>query len=395
MLLLTAVILILINFYNISLVFYDPGHTITLQSPSQELPNYPFMPDAEVKNIILFIADGMGISHLAATRLHYFGPDGKLHIERMPVTGFVNTHTIDDLITDSAASATALATGVKTKSKRISMDADDVSRMTILEAARDAGLWTGLVTSTELTDATPAAFASHVRTRKSHDEIALQLIDSKVNVLLGEGSYFFPQTHAASKRDDDIDVVAQAKNAGYMFVDNETELKNTSADYLLGLFSNITRDRYEVQLETATSTPSLAELTQKAIALLSRRENGFFLMVEEEGADSGSHVNRADYILHYLKQFDDAVKMGLDFAMQDRQTLVIVTADHETGGLNIVKGSRKSKHMEFTWVTDDHTAQPVPLFAFGPQAMRFTGLKDNTDLPKIMAELLRLHAFPR
>ena len=125
-------------------------------------------------------------------------------------------------------------------------------------------------------------------------------------------------------------------------------------------------------------------------------------MVEEEGTDKGGHVNREDYFLHYLKNLDESVKVALDFALQDRKTLVLVTSDHETGGMNIVQGSFRNRreefrrgYLEFTWDTDGHTAQPVPLFAFGPQAIRFTGLKDNTEIPKIMADLLRLDKFPR
>jgi alkaline phosphatase len=396
-----GVFLVFYNF-NFSVVFYDPGQAITIHRPSDSREPLPLVPDSDVKNVIFVVGDGMGVSQLAAARIHYAGPDGRLNIERMPVTGLLTTHAVGNLITDSAASATAMAAGIKTRNSMVGVDSTGHPRPTILEVARDAGFATGIVTSTELTDATPAAFASHVPKRKMQSEIALQLVQSKVNVLLGAGAHFYPKPDARSKRKDDADPIAVAKGNGYRVIETRADLLEADAELLLGIFEGILTDRMEPGINPNPNAPSLRELTRKAIEILSRNETGFFLVVEEEGTDKGGHANREDYFLHSLKSLDNAVTEALDFAQRDGRTLVIVTADHETGGMNIVQGAFKNRrpefrrrYLEFTWATDGHTAQPVPLFAFGPHAIRFTGLKDNTEVPKILADLLELENFPR
>ncbi len=380
---------------NTSLVYYKPGERLAIGASAAKSTPLPLLPDNQVRNVILFIGDGMGLSHLTAARINLLGPDGRFHLERMPVTGLVATHAADDLITDSAAAGTALATGVKTTNGSIAIDANGQGHPTILEAARDAGLSTGLVTTTSLADATPAVFASHVRSRGMKAEIALQMLRARVNVLFGEGEYFYPKTDPRSERKDAENPLALAKELGYMIIDNKEDLPNAEANLLLGLFEDLTTDRMKPEKQSPAHTPSLAELTDKALALLSRNEKGFFLMVEAEGVDHGSHVNRPDYFIAHLKNFDAAVKAGIDFAQQDGRTLVLVTADHETGGLNIIGGSPVGGQFEVAWATDRHTGQPVPLFAFGPHALRFTGLKDNTEIPKIVAELLKLDHFSK
>jgi alkaline phosphatase len=380
---------------NTSLVYYDSGKTLTIGTPTAKATSLPLLPDQPIRNIILFIGDGMGLSHLTAARINSFGPDGRFHLDHMPVTGLVTTHAVDNLITDSAAAGTALATGVKTTNGSIGVDSSGASHPTILETARDAGLSTGLVTTTYITDATPATFAAHVRSRAMKDEIALQLLYARVNVLFGEGDHFYPPTDARSARKDGENPLALAKELGYAIVENKGALDSTKANFLLGLFPDLTTDRMKPELHSPPQTPSLAELTAKAIKILNRNEKGFFLMVEEEGVDMGSHVNRDDYFIHHLNRLDEAVKVGLDFAARDERTLVLLTADHETGGVNVIGGVKRKKKVKLSWATDRHTGQPVPLFAFGPHALRFTGLKDNTEIPKIMAELLRLEAFPK
>jgi alkaline phosphatase len=380
---------------NTSLVYYDSGKTLTIGANAAKAASLPLLADAKVRNVILFIGDGMGLSHLTAARINLLGPNGRFYLDNMPVTGLVTTHAVDDLITDSAAAGTALASGVKTTNGSVGVDANGKSHPTILEAARDAGLSTGLVTTTHLTDATPAVFAAHVRSRSMKDEIALQLLRARVNVLFGEGEFFYPKTDPRSARKDGENPLALARELGYALIEKKSDLAGAVADFLLGLFEDLTTDRMKPALQSKKNPPSLAELTAKALEILSRNEKGFFLMVEAEGVDMGSHANRVDYFIHHMQNFDEAVKTGLDFALRDQHTLVLVTADHETGGLNIIGGSQADKQFELAWATDRHTGQPVPLFAFGPHAMRFTGLKDNTEIPKLVAELMELDNFPR
>jgi alkaline phosphatase len=402
LLLATAGAFLILYYFNTSFVFYRPGEVTSIHTPAIYRAPLPMLPDRRVKNVIVFIGDGMGVGQLAAARIHFVGPDGRLNIERMPVTGLVATHSVGNLLTDSAAGATALATGVKTHNKMVGVDPEGVRQLTVLEAARDQGMATGLVTSTELTDATPAAFASHVSRRKKESEIAVQLVQSRVNVLLGQGAYFFPRRDPRSLRDDALDPIALARERGYVVVESENALDTVASEYVLGLFEDVLTDRMDPEIRPGADSPDLAELTTKAIELLRRDPDGFFLVVEEEGPDKGGHVNREDYVLHYLRELDEAVAAALQFALQDQQTLVLVTADHETGGMRIVMGGLRARndefrrgYMEMAWSTDGHSGEPVPLFAFGPHAVRFTGFKDNTEIPKILAELLRLDGFAR
>jgi alkaline phosphatase len=363
-------------------VSYQPGAV-------QEITPYPLLPDTSIRNVILFIGDGMGINQIAVARTMLFGPNGRLHLERLPVTGLVSTHTADELITKSDAGATALASGVKTRNGMIGMTPDSVKMLTIMEAARDRGLSTGLITSSIITDATPAAFAAHVPARNMHGDIAVQLLDNRIDILLaGYKGYFIPKSQEGSARTDELDLIARAKNEGYAFVETKEEFAAVKSDRLLGLFP-------PSSYFTDHADPSLAELTEKAVETLNRNPHGFFLMVEQENIDEGSHENELEYMAGQLKLFDDAVKVGIDFALQDKQTLVLVLADHETGGLQIDGGRINDNSIRVVWTTTSHTGQPIALFGFGPQVLRFTGLKDNTEIPKILAGLLSIDSFPR
>lgn len=349
----------------------------------------PLIPDVDVKNIVFLIGDGMGLSQVAAARIKSVGADGRLHMERMPVTGLLNTHSADKLITDSGASATALATGYKTNNRMISVSPDGRKLLTILEAAKDIGMATGLVATSTITHATPAAFASQVEERRDEDIIASQMLKNRVNVLLGGGkSFFLPQAVPGSKRRDERNLIEEAKRQGYQFVQTKEELKTAEGNYLLGLFQL-------GALTTNPPEPTLAELTQKAIELLSRDEDGFFVMVEGSQIDWACHDNDPEETIRQTLLFDEAVKVALDFAVKCGHTLVVVTADHECGGMGINAGTLCGKRLDIGWTSRGHTGVPVPIYAFGPGKEQFTGLHDNTDIPKIFARLLGITSFPR
>ncbi|MBD3290922.1 alkaline phosphatase [candidate division KSB1 bacterium] len=342
----------------------------------------------DVRNIILFIGDGMGFTQIATSRIAEYGPDGHLTMEKMPVTGIMKVHSKNSLITDSAASATAMATGYKTNNKMISMLPDSTRLKTVLEAAQIQGMATGLVATSSITHATPAVFASHSYSRYEHENIAEQMLATKVNVLLGGGKkYFLPDKVPDGVRKDNVNLIEQAQSNGYDFVDTRDALLNATADSLLGLFK-------PEAMDNIPNEPSLAEMTQQALKILSRNKNGFFLMVEGSQIDWAGHDNDLQYSLREMHSFDEAVKAGLEFAMQDEHTLVIVTADHETGGMNITDGDITNRGLEIKWMSGSHTGGPVPIFAFGPQALNFTGLIDNTDVAKIFGKLLNLEDFP-
>lgn len=343
---------------------------------------------SKVKNIIFYIGDGMGINQVTASRIKSVGANGHLWLDKFQVTGLVKVHSLDNLITDSAASATAMSTGYKTKNRMIACLPDSTMVKTVLEAAKDQDLSTGLIATSSITHATPACFATHVLQRNYHEEIARQLIFSGTDVLLGGGRQFFlPQDDTVSARTNGLNLVQKAESNGYVYVENKEQLMNVDNPKVLGLFQ-------EDELKFEAGEPSLADMTRKAVEILSKNKNGFFLMVEGSQIDWAGHENDFNKLLQRMLSFDKAVGVGVQFAKEHRNTLVVVTADHETGGLNIVGGPVDGDDLEISWQCGHHTGQMVPLFAEGPGAFEFTGVLDNTDIPKIFAKLLGLRNFP-
>jgi len=381
-------VLKVIRFFFILVVTYGFVTNNLLRAAKEAL--YPlFPPNSQVENIIFLIGDGMGLTQIASARIKNYGGDGKLNIERMPVTGLINTHSAKELITDSGAAGTALATGYKTNNGMISVSPDGKKLLTILEACRDRGMSTGLVVTSTITHATPAVFASHVISRNDEATIASKLLENKVNVLLGGGKMFFlPESESGSGRQDERALLEEAKKIGYSFIQTRKELKEARGNYLLGLF----------QLEHLTTNspePSLAEMTEKAIELLSKNRKGFFLMVEGSQIDWACHDNDSGNTIRQTLLFDEGVKVTLDFALENKRTLVVVTADHECGGMGINAGSMGGNSLSIGWTTEGHTGVPVPVYAFGPQAERFMGLHDNTEVPRFFAQQLGIESFPR
>lgn len=341
------------------------------------------------RNIILFIGDGMGLAQVTAARISLGHPNASLAMDSMRYAALVKTHSADvegssGVITDSAAAATAMATGHKTKNGMLGVLPDGRSVRSILEAARSQGRSTGLVTTVTITHATPAGFAAKVASRGDEAEIAVQLLERRVDVLLGGGEAFFlPQSAAGSKRKDDRNLLDEARAAGYRVVRTREELAGATDGRILGLF-------HPSYLQGSAAEPSLAEMTQAALRVLSRNRKGFFLMVEGGQIDGACHANDAPAAVKQTLEFDAAVAVGLEFARKHGDTLVIVTADHETGGLSLIgPPAGSSARVGWSWGTKGHSAVMVPLLADGPGAERFTGVLDNTDIARRMAGLWR------
>ena len=361
----------------------------TIPSIAGDSPHIANIPGSTVKNIILFIGDGMGIQQVAATRIATVGPDGRLTIDQMPVTGIITTHSADNLITDSAAGATAMSTGVKTRNGMIGMNPDTVAYRTILELAKQKGKSTGLVATSSIAHATPAGFGAHVPSRKMQDRIAEQLLHNKIEVLLGGGKkYFIPQNQKDSGRKDNKNLLTTARQLGYTVAETREAMLNSHSPYLLGLFAMD-------GMTTRPPEPSLAEMTHKALEILSQDPDGFFLMVEESQIDWGGHANNLEKVIRQTRLFDEAVQEGVKFAQQHGNTLIVIVADHETGGLTIVKGNPDGSNMEVEWVTHHHTGQPVPIYALGPFSTIFSGVHDNTFIPRVFAKLWNIAPFPQ
>ena len=332
------------------------------------------------KNIILMIGDGMGITQITAGKI----VKGRLNLEEFKHIGLLMTHSQDALVTDSGAAGTALATGYKTYNTAISVARDGTPLKTITEYAQEANKATGLVVSSSITHATPAVFSAHVDSRKKYSVIAEQITSSGIDVLFGGGwEFFVANTTPGSNRADHKDLLSElAKSMTVIQTAEEFEMLG-DVDAVAGLF-------YKKHPPMADErNPGLPELTKKAIEILAKNKNGFFLMVEGSQIDWAGHDNNQDDVITEMIDFDDTIGIALDFAKKNPQTLVLVTSDHETGGFAIHDGSIKDKVVtESAFTRTHHTAEMVPVFAYGPGASDFTGIGDNTKIGKTIIKYL-------
>lgn len=355
------------------------------------------------KNLILYIPDGGGQTQDTAARYYRAYEKNK---EAFPLN--INTGMIEDvtmgidqadamgsmstypdapdgqLITDSAAAGTAMSTGFKAYPGAIAVDNAGRPRETILEKANDAGYATGLVTTTQMTHATPASFGAHVESRGMQEEIARQYIEEQdIDVLLGgDRSHFKPE-----ERDDGKDLIAQAEWQGYEYVTTKEELESISEGKVLGLFSESGHlDYYIDRLHNPDNTqPGLELMTNVAISILKNQSNqGFFLMVEGGRVDHYGHANDPAMIPEQVEH-DDAVRVGMDYAVESENTLVVNVADHETGGLSL---SRDSYHMDWDPIVDQKISQwriaeeledAISLSEVRDTVEEYTGIDDLSD----------------
>ena len=278
-----------------------------------------------IDNLILMILDGVGLYHYELARLVY----GELSVDSMYALGWMTTHSADAEITQSPAAATALATGRKTNNVMVAMSPSGERLKTVLEYAQDKGMRTGLITTVMIYDATPAAFAAHNETRYNQSDIASEMLEHRVDVLLGGGWTLLY----------DMDLVTRAEQLGYAYVEDEEQLHDVTGGKVLGLFAPVDMS-FELDRHLS-SEPSIAQMTAKAIELLSAdSDSGFFLMVEGGKADWASHRNDAASIAADLWAFDHALGVAIDFADVNGNTLIVVTSDHETGGLSFAESDR-------------------------------------------------------
>ena len=301
---------------------------------------------AKAKNVILLIGDGMGPSQFGATWLYsnrVLGKDLKM-VEVMNAgrTAYLVNDTADAMVTESAAAAGQIATGRKMTARALSMAADGKTPVgTIAEILKARGLAIGMVTTSGITDATPAAFTAHVAHRSDEATVADQQIKMGVDVLMGGRKQFFLPEVSAGKRKDDRNLLDEAEAAGYTVVGDAEELKSATGSKILGLF-NMGNMAYEIDRAT-TMEPSLAEMTAKTLDVLSRNSKGFFAVIEGGRIDHASHRNDAAGTIHDMLAFDEAVGVARDFARKNPATLVIVTADHDTAGMALIGHSKDSK----------------------------------------------------
>ncbi|HOK26681.1 MAG TPA: alkaline phosphatase [Bacteroidales bacterium] len=327
-------------------------------------------------NIILFIGDGMGPAQVSAA---IAVNDNTLVVEKFKYAGYCKTSSYDRYVTDSAAAATAIACGVKTRNGMIGMGPDSTAVMSILEIAKKNGLATGVVSTSAVTHATPAGFVSHNSGRGNYEDIALDFLKGTADVFIGGGSNHFV------KRKDGKDLSADLKKMGYDVVFTLEDLMKSNSMKIAGLLDN-----EHMAKSTEGRFGMLEAMTMKAIETLSKNKKGFILMVEGSQIDFAGHDNNLNWNISEVLDMDRAVAKAYEFAEKSGNTLVIVTADHETGGLALTGGDLKQKSVSGVYASTGHTAVMVPVFSHGPGAEKFTGIIDNTDFFSKFKELLRI-----
>ena len=332
-------------------------------------------PTKKVKNIILLIGDGMGLSQVSASQ---FYNKKTSNFERFPVIGLTKTSSTSDLITDSAAAATAFASGIKTYNGALGVNTDTLAVKTIVEEISKIGISTGIISTSSIVHATPAAFYTHTKKRSMYEDIASQLVSSDIDFFAGGGINYF------NDRKDKRNLILELEKKGFS-INTESLPKNTKPvlnkkqGYLLA--PNGMPKMLDGRGEFLTNA------TKLAIESLSSNEEGFFLMIEGAQIDWGGHDNDADYLISELIDFDNTIGVALDFAKLNGETLVIVTADHETGGFTLAQDNGNYNKIKPVFSTGGHSATMVPVFAKGPNAENFGGIYEDIAIYNKMKSL--------
>jgi alkaline phosphatase len=342
--------------------------------PSYDVKMYPANHKGKKpKNVILFIVDGMSLPHMHAALT---ANRGSLFLENFRHMGFAKTHSAESYITDSAAAGTALATGQKTYNAAIGVDMDKKPLKSILQEASEKGLATGLVSTSAITHATPASFIAHQPNRNMYEEIAADFLKTDIDVFIGGGYKHF------TTRKDGRNLAEELREKGYRVEKDMNTIRTINSGKLAGLMAEEHAPRMDERQDM------LPDATNTALNILSNNKKGFFLMVEGSQIDWGGHAGSTIYVVEDMLDIDRTVGLALEFASNNRETLVVVTSDHETGGMTILEGDYETGMVKGAFSTGGHTGIMVPVMAWGPGAAEFTGIMDNTDIHKKIKKLL-------
>ncbi|WP_156291922.1 alkaline phosphatase [Oceanobacillus salinisoli] len=407
--------------------------------------------NGKVENVIFMIPDGFSADYASNYRVY----KGEEAVWDSHLKGMFTTHSADYDVTDSAAAGTAMATGEKTNNGTIGIDPEGNELTSILEASEENGKSSGLVATSTISHATPAAFVANVEDRNNETEIARQLVSSDVDVMLGGGkNNFLPESVGGNQ--EELNLIEQAEEQGFNLVETRDELLDIdeinveNGERLLGLFADeaLTPELHRGE----TEEPSLGEMTKTAIDILEEDKDGFFLVVEGSQIDWAGHDNDAAWAMSDVAAFEQAVEEAINFAEEDGKTLVVVAGDHDTGGMTTgangsldlnadvlqnvtatgdymatqlnedrsnvrevvetytgltlteqeIQGIQEADDPAFAintvvsdyalvgWTSTNHTGADIPVYAYGPQSEQFVGFYDNTDLPKIIADIMKL-----
>lgn len=327
----------------------------------------------KIDNIILLIGDGMSIPQINAFMLT---TDSTTAFERFPIIGLVKTNSKSNKITDSAAGGTAIATGHKTKNGMIGMNTDSIAVPSILEIMSDKGKKTGIVATSYVTHATPASFIAKNINRNNYEEIALDFAEcNKIDILIGGGRKHF------INRKDNLNLINEMTNNGWSYYDN-IEHADHDNDKIIVLASDGHMNPYPQRGEFLSEATSLA-----LKSLSSNNPNGFFLMIEGSQIDFACHNSDSTYLINEMYDFNNVINIVLDFAENNPNTLVLVTADHETGGLTMIDPDGKYTKTNLNFSTGSHSPLMVPIFAYGHNSERFSGIIDNTEIMSLLIKI--------
>lgn len=330
--------------------------------------------DAEVRNVILMIGDGMGLEQVSCA---WVVNHGKLNFDNMSVLGLSRTWSASDLITDSGAGGTALAAGVKTANDHVGSDPDGGPLYSFLVDAGKAGMKTGVVTTCHLADATPADFCSHNVYRYNFDDIIADYLDCGVDYIAGGGRDYF-----TTKREDSRNIEDEMAAKGYHVVHDEAGLKGASLP-VLGLMSG---DNLPVAMERGDL---FRHMVSEGLAKISADGNRFAMMIEGSCIDDWLHGNDIGKAMEELLDFDRTLGDVLEWAAADGHTLVVVTADHATGCLTLRDGSLEEGRIGVSFASESHNGIAVPYYVWGPGRDRFGGIMENNELGKLIASFIK------
>jgi len=346
--------------------------------------------ESESPNIILMIGDGMGLTQISSGM---YSNNNSTALENFQYVGLSKTHSYDNLVTDSAAAGTAMSSGEKTQNKVLGLDYKGNPIKSILSICQDKGYSTALVATSNILHATPAAFFANIDYRYNYEPIAVQMTKSGVNYFAGGGEKYF------NSREDKRNLINEMTENGYEIVYNISDFEKSKSNYL-GFFTakdepyyfykgvNYSYREYDEDdynedepLEDFTGRESyLARSAKATLGKLDEMGKPFFIMIEGSQIDWGGHDNDQKYMVSQFLEFNDAIEVVLDFAKKDKNTIVVVTADHETGGAAIVRGKLSNSSIKNRFATTNHTASMVPVFSYGPKAHLFKGIYENTEI---------------
>lgn len=350
------------------------GFCLLLGCKTQKITSDNVIHSKEVqkpKNIIFLIGDGMGIGQLSAGT---YSNNNTSYLEKFPITGLHKPSCSNKLITDSAAAATAFACGQKTYYNAIGVDKDSMPLQTILEEAELKNMVTGLIATSTIVHATPASFIAHNESRRNYEEIAEDFLKTEIDYFVGGGKKFFDR-----REKDNRNLIEEFREKSYLmgdYLEEFSEFKKTIEGH--DKVGYLTAD--ESPLPYAQGRDYLIDASMTGITFLKNQStDGFFIMIEGSQIDWGGHANNANYIITEFLEFNELIGQVLEWAIKDQETLVLVTADHETGGFTVEKESTLDS-LKTSFTSIDHSGDFIPVFAYGPGSELFSGLYENTEI---------------